>query len=162
MLKIKDSVDLERLKNYGFSKITDAQWIKKEEQVCSDGKFNVKIVVNSSESSIQNEINFFIENPYFEFYDTKIILVGIFDAVYDLIENGLVEKVPYKNEDLTNIRSSFEELSKKLCEAQSMIDSIAQENTVKEINGDIFDLLENFQKKLSDINSIQRKVDELR
>lgn len=77
MLKIKDSVDLKELENFGF-KVVDTLDEKPTE--LSDGKFTV--------IELYNDI--------YDIWNTRIIYVNAsayLDIVYDLIKADLVEKV---------------------------------------------------------------------
>ena len=78
MLKIKDNVDLKELEKYGFEKDIFDMSLKIE-------KFDHIIEINIS---LDDGI-IFIKNDYYDCdYEVEIP-----DVVYDLIKDGLVEKV---------------------------------------------------------------------
>jgi len=78
MLKVKDNVDLNELEKYGFEKNTFDMSLKIE-------KFDHSIEINIS---LDDGI-IFIKNDYYD-CDYEVEIPNI---LYDLIKDGLVEKV---------------------------------------------------------------------
>ena len=88
MLKIKDNVDLKELEKYGF-KYYEKVYVKeieRAEPIFGLGE-SKKIYVDDDSRNISIGIGL---------YDTDIEL----DTIYDLINDGLVEKEDDKNEQL--------------------------------------------------------------
>ena len=84
MLKIKDNVDLKELKKYGF-----------EEAKPMDYKYPYFLKINSNEYIlVQNrELYYYVEDELYGYADPKV-----FDVIYDLTGNGLLEEVDDKYE----------------------------------------------------------------
>ena len=79
MLKIKDDIDLKELEKYGFHQ----SQFRKYERVYDMGNYNIDVYIDIDDKTIN------IQNDY---YDCEYAC-EIPDVVYDLITNGLVEKV---------------------------------------------------------------------
>lgn len=77
MLKIKDNVDLKELEKYGFEKRTWGYYQKFNYEY-----YNVKIDIES------DRVYIIIHNDYNDDYSCYIP-----DVIYDLIKDGLIEKV---------------------------------------------------------------------
>ena len=88
MLKIKDNVDLKELEKYGFQYYEEVyvKEIERAEPIFGLGE-SKKIYVDDDSRNISIGIGL---------YDTDIEL----DTIYDLINDGLVEKEDDKNEQL--------------------------------------------------------------
>ena len=84
MLKIKDNVDLKELEKYGFEyRLKTNEYYFKIN--CSE---YLEIPVDK-ESKWYKEVRLFIEDEYYNCWTS----VNSFDKLYDLIKDGLVEKV---------------------------------------------------------------------
>lgn len=86
MLKIKDNVDLKELEKYGF--VNDeihGRKVKIKEMMTKE-KWNSEIV---EIDLITGQLQIFIDDEYYESYTKSDTL----DFIYDLIKDGLVEKV---------------------------------------------------------------------
>lgn len=83
MLKIKDNVDLKKLEKYGFN-----------EQIIRDSCFPEKVWALESRFEeyivIENRIIYLYERD--ELYN-NCLNKNILDMIYDLIKDGLIEKV---------------------------------------------------------------------
>ena len=84
MLKIKDNVDLKELEKYGF----EYNEAKKECFYRIDNSEVLTITINST-SIIHKTIRLYIDDEYCCCWGGKYT----FDLLYDLIKDGLVEKV---------------------------------------------------------------------
>ena len=79
MLKIKDNVDLKVLEKYGFNKELDKGIYIKRNPRCYE-----YLEINQN-----NKIRIYVEDEYYEMYTREETL----EDLYDLIQDGLVEKV---------------------------------------------------------------------
>lgn len=86
MLKIKDDVDLKILEKYGFVNDEIDGRKAKIKKMMSDKRFNPEIVVIDL---MTGELKIFIDDEYYETY----IKSGTLAFIYDLIKDGIVEKV---------------------------------------------------------------------
>lgn len=77
MLKIKDNVDLKELEKYGFGK----SWAAGDYRFFLDNMATLWVSEATRELSIEVISLFYCEEIY------------TFDIIYDLIKNGLVEKL---------------------------------------------------------------------
>ena len=80
MLKIKDNIDLKELEKYGFKKEPEKAYYYLSKEDC-------EIFV-----WITKGYDYKPRHIYIEVHDYSIIL-NEFDDLYDLIKNGLIEKV---------------------------------------------------------------------
>lgn len=84
MLKIKENIDYKTLKKYGFEKINDYF----DDYIIKNYKFY--IIIGYSEYMLignDNEIVFYCDDKYYDF------ILDYPDVLFDLIQDGLVEKV---------------------------------------------------------------------
>ena len=95
MLKIKDNVDLKELEKYGFiqNKFIKETYYTKEKYKADDeneyfNDFDIEIIVNPYGKNCKNEIV-----GCFNANEDAIDEPFNFDTLYDLIKDGLVEKV---------------------------------------------------------------------
>ena len=87
MLKIKDEIDLEQLKDYGFLNDEEIHGRKvKIKKMMSDKIFNTELVVIDLTTG---QLRIFVDDEYYNNYTHS----GTLDFIYDLIKNGIVEKV---------------------------------------------------------------------
>ena len=84
MLKIKDNVDLTELEKYGF----EYRERTKEYYFNIDGNEYLEIPTNK-ESEYYKQVRLFFEDDYYNCWTGN----ESFDKLYDLIKDGLVEKV---------------------------------------------------------------------
>lgn len=84
MLKIKDNVDLKELEKYGF-----------DEAKPMDYKYPYYLKTNSNEYILvqSRELYYYVEDELYGYADPKV-----FDVIYDLTRDGLLEKVDDKHE----------------------------------------------------------------
>lgn len=77
MLKIKDNVDLKKLEKYGFESVDRNRFLNKYSYTSNCGTITYRIWVHKEDRclSIHNATN------------------AVFDVLYNLIKDGLVEKV---------------------------------------------------------------------
>lgn len=89
MLKIRDDIDLKELEKYGFELKNTIYYEKEFEAINFDEEENHKILIYLNKRSIALEI---MNNDYtYHSFDDE--LGRIEDTLYDLIKDGLVEKV---------------------------------------------------------------------
>ena len=87
MLKIKDNIDLEKLKDYGFVHDEEVHGRKvKIKKMMSDKIFNTELVVIDLTT---RQLRIFVDDEYYNNYTHG----GTLDFIYDLIKDGIVEKV---------------------------------------------------------------------
>lgn len=86
MLKIKDNVDLKELEKYGF--VDDKIYGRKVKvkKMMTKEKWNAEIV---EIDLITGQLQIFVDDEYYETYTNSDTL----DFIYDLIKDGLVEKI---------------------------------------------------------------------
>lgn len=86
MLKIRDNVDLNVLEKYGF--VNDEIYGRKVKvkKMMTKEKWNAEIV---EIDLITGQLQIFVDDEYYEIYTNSDTL----DFIYDLIKDGLVEKV---------------------------------------------------------------------
>ena len=86
MLKIKDNVDLKELEKYGF--VNDEIYGRKVKvkKMMTKEKWNSEIV---EIDLITGQLQIFIDDEYYENYTESDTL----DFIYDLIKDGLIEKI---------------------------------------------------------------------
>ncbi len=79
MRKIKDNVDLKKLKKYGF-----------EEAKPMDYKYPYFLEINSNEYILveNRRLYYYVEDELYGYADPKV-----FDVIYDLTRDGLLEEV---------------------------------------------------------------------
>ena len=82
MLKIRDGVDLKVLEKYGAIYVTKEYYFK-----INDSEY-LEIPANK-ESKFYKQVRLYIEDEYYNCWTS----VNSFDKLYDLIKDGLVEKV---------------------------------------------------------------------
>lgn len=82
MLKIKDNVDLKELEKYGFN-VDDENFIWKTVK-CNIPRYNGLDLIIFEKKVLEN-VNYY---AHFDYKDKSA-----FDTLYDLIKDGLVEKV---------------------------------------------------------------------
>lgn len=86
MLKIKDNVDLKELEKYGFvNDEIDGRKVKIKKMMTKE-KWNSEIV---EIDLITGQLQIFIDDEYYENYTKSDTL----DFIYDLIKDGLIEKI---------------------------------------------------------------------
>ena len=86
MLKVKNNVDLKELEKYGFANDEIYGRKVKIKKMMTKEKWNSEIV---EIDLITGQLQIFIDDEYYENYTESDTL----DFIYDLIKDGLVEKV---------------------------------------------------------------------
>lgn len=95
MLKIKDNVDLKKLEEYGFKKTIGDTYYNKKKYISDDDNeyfetYNIELIVNPLGA------RFYEKNKIvgcFNASSDEIDEMFDLDLLYDLIQDGLVEKV---------------------------------------------------------------------
>lgn len=92
MLKIKDNVDLEELRMFGFKNSNGNTWYKSVENDDYDN-FETNVIINPYGNFEENEIIFEIADLDNSEEKCGFDVGARLDILYDLIQAGLVEKV---------------------------------------------------------------------
>lgn len=94
MLRIKNNIKLSKLKEYGFEKTMRNTYFKAEQNDRYD-KFETGLLVNATNKKFNNEICYYVNNTddNFDCAEEDLDMTSTIDTLYDLIKDGLVEKV---------------------------------------------------------------------
>ena len=96
MLKIRDDIDLKELEKYGFKNNFCEVWERDLSNEKND-KYKTSILVNPLYGEIDRMLVYYTNNKVdpneLELDEEDIDLCGKIDILYDLIKDGLVEKV---------------------------------------------------------------------
>ncbi len=153
MLKIKDNIDLNRLKDYGFISTIGNVWEKEENVIGGKDSFYVSILVNPVGAKVKNEIVYYFDNEEIlesmevGFVDT----IGSIDTLYDLIVDGLVEKVVIDKAIAGDILNVTLDLKNKIKHKKKLLENLLDKIKSKDIK-------ENISKE---IEMIDRYSDEI-